>query len=61
MKKPIWNLDSEKTAPSRFCDVIIEGKNVTLEVKTGKEKYETISWDDMQYQVNSAIKKATNE
>lgn len=61
MKKTIWNLDSDKPTPSRFCDVIVEGESVTLEVKTGKEKYETISWEDMKYQVNSAIKKATNE
>ena len=61
MKKPIWNLNSDRPTPAHFCDVIVEGEDVTLKVKTGKEKYETISWEDMQYQVNSAIKKATNE
>ena len=61
MKQPIWNLNSDKPTPAHFCDVIIEGEAVTLQVKKGKEKYETISWEDMQYQVNSAIKKSTNE
>lgn len=60
MKRAIWNLSSEKQKPAHFCDVIVEGKNVTLEVKSGS-KYETISWEDMQYQVNSAIKRAATE
>ena len=42
-------------------DIIINGDDVQLEVKTEKNKYETISWEDMQYQVNAAIKKAANE
>ena len=61
MKQAIWNLNSDKPTPKHFCDVIVEGEDVTLKVKTGKEKYETISWEDLQYQVNAAIKKSTNE
>ena len=60
MKQAIWNFNSDKPSPKRFCDVIVEGGSVILKVKTGK-KYETISWEDMQYQVNAAIKKSTNE
>lgn len=61
MRQAIRNLSSSKPTPPRFCDVIIEGDDVQLEVKTDKYKYETISWEDMQYQVNAAIKKAANE
>lgn len=61
MRQAIRNLSSDKPTPHRFCDVIIDGDDVQLEVKTDKNKYETISWEDMQYQVNAAIKKAANE
>lgn len=61
MRQAIRNLNSDKPTPPRFCDVIINGDDVKLEVKTEKNKYETISWEDMQYQVNAAIKKAANE
>lgn len=61
MRQAIRNLSSDKLVPPRFCDVIIEDDKVTLEIKTDKNKYETISWEDMQYQVKQAIKKAANE
>lgn len=61
MRQAIRNLSSDKPTPPRFCDVVINGDDVRLEVKTDKNKYETISWEDMQYQVNNAIKKAANE
>jgi len=61
LRQAIRNLSSNKPTPPRFCDVIINGDDVQLEVKTEKNKYETISWEDMQYQVNAAIKKAANE
>lgn len=61
MRQPIRNLSSSKPTPPRFCDVIVDGKKVILEVKTDKNKYETISWEDMQYQVNAAIKRAAEE
>ena len=61
MRQPIRNLSSNKPIPPRFCDVIINGDDVRLEVKTDKNTYETISWDDMQHQVNTAIKKAAKE
>lgn len=55
MRQAIRNLNSDKPTPPRFCDVVIDGDEVQLEVKTDKNKYETISWEDMQYQVNAAI------
>ena len=61
MRQAIRNLSSDKPTPPRFCDVIIDGDDVQLEVKTYKNRYEKISWEDMQYQVNAAIKKAANE
>lgn len=61
MRQPIRDLSSEKPVPPRFCDVVIEGDDVRLEIKTDKNRYESISWEDMQYQVNAAIKKAANE
>lgn len=61
IKKAIRNLHSDRDMPPRFCDVIVCGEDVTLKVKTDKNKFETISWEDMQYQVNQAIKKASNQ
>lgn len=51
-------MNSSKPNPPRFCDVIIEGDTVMLEVKKDKKHYETISWNDMQYQVNQAIERS---
>ena len=61
IKKPIRSLHSEKQNPPRVFDVIVEGIEVNLEVKTDKNKYERISWDDVVYQVEAAKKIAINE
>lgn len=61
MRQPIRNMNSDKATPPCFCYVIVNGDEVTLEIKKEKNKYETISWDDMKYQVNNAIKKAAKE
>lgn len=61
IKTPVRNLHSDKDIPPRFCNVIVNGEDVTLEVKINKNKFETISWEDMQYQVNQAIMKAAKE
>lgn len=61
IKKPIRNLHSEKQNPPRVFDVIVEGIEVNLEVKTDKNKCERISWDDVVYQVEAAKKIAINE
>ena len=55
MRKQIYNLHSDKQQPPRFCDVIVEGEEVKLEIKTDKGKYECIPWDDVVYQVNVAV------
>lgn len=61
MRKQILNLRSTKPQAPRFCDVIVEGDEVTLEVKTDKDKVETINWDDLEYQVKIAKKMAVSE
>ena len=61
MRKAIRILSSSRPTPPRFCDVIIMGNEVLLEVKTEKHKYERIPWEEMNYQVDAAIKRAANE
>ena len=61
VKKPIRNLHSEKQTPPRLFDVIVQDGKVDLEVKTDKNKYETIPWEDVVYQVEAAIQSATSQ
>lgn len=61
VRKSILNLRSTKPQPPRFCDVIVDGDEVTLEVKMDKDKLETINWDDLEYQVMVAKKMAVNK
>lgn len=59
VKKPVRNLHSTKQTPPRVFDVIVEDGKVDLEVKTDKNKYETIPWEDVVYQVEAAKKSAS--
>ena len=52
---PIYNLHSGKASPQRYCDLIIDGENIQIEKKQSKEKYDTIPWEDLWYQVNAAL------
>jgi len=61
VKKPIRNLHSEKQTPPRLFDVIVQDGKVDLEVKTDKNKYETIPWEDVVYQVEAAMQAATSQ
>ncbi|WP_054740720.1 hypothetical protein [Cellulosilyticum ruminicola] len=61
MRKSILNLRSDKQQAPRFCDVIVEGENVTLEVKQDKDKVETINWNDLVYQVQVAKEMAVSK
>ncbi|MEA4972340.1 MAG: hypothetical protein VB119_04090 [Candidatus Metalachnospira sp.] len=54
IKKPIRNLHSDKPVPPRVFDVVIDGDRVDLEIKTEKNKYEKIPWEDVLYQVEAA-------
>ncbi len=53
-RKAILNLRSNKPQAPRFCDVIVEGEKVTLEVKQDKDKVETVDLEDLLYQVEVA-------
>jgi hypothetical protein len=54
IKKQVRNLHSNKPTAPRVFDVTVEGTSVNLKVKIGKDKYETIPWDDVVYQVEAA-------
>ena len=61
IKRPVRNLHSPKPIPTRFCDVIVDGSKVELEVKNDKNKYDRIPWGDVVTQVNAAIESAANQ
>lgn len=55
IRHPIRNLHTSRTIPPRFCDVIVDGEKIYLEQKISKDKYVTISWEDVVHQVKAAI------
>lgn len=59
IRQPIRNLRTSRATPPRFCDVIVDGEKVYLEQKISKDKYVTIPWEDVVYQVETA--KAVNQ
>ncbi len=61
VKRPIRSLHSNKQNPPRVFDVIVEDGEISLEVKTDKNKYEKIPWEDVVYQVEAAKKIAVNK
>lgn len=61
MRQSIRDLSSNEECPPRFCDVIVDGNDVTLEVKSKKPVHSTISWEDLKYQVSAAIKQAEDQ
>lgn len=56
MRQPIRDLRNQQDFPGRFCDLVIEGGCVTLEVKSKKPICRTISWEDLKYQVEAALR-----
>lgn len=58
VKKPIRNLRSDKPVPPRLCDVVVDGDDVTLQFKTGKNEFESMPWPDIVSQVEEAKKTA---
>lgn len=54
MRRAIVNLHSDKQHSPRFCDVVVDGQNISLEVKMDKDRYESIPWEDVVYQVEVA-------
>ena len=61
IKQPIRNLRSAKNVPTRFCDVVVDGKQIYLEYKTDKKTLERIPWEDVVYPVDSVKKIAPTE
>ena len=60
IKRPIRNLHSLKRSAPRVFDVIVENDKVQIEVKTDKNAYETIPWEDIVFQVEAAKKSSAN-
>ncbi len=56
VKTPIRNLRSSKPVPPRLCDILIEGEEIALQFKIGKNEYETVPWQDVVLQVKQAEK-----
>ena len=54
VKRAIRNLHSDKPTPPRVFDVIVDKGKIDLEIKTGRNTYERISWQDVVYQVEAA-------
>ena len=54
MRRPIRNLSSNSSCPTRICDVVIDGDNVDLEFKH-KDRIERIPLNEFNFQVDSAI------
>jgi hypothetical protein len=56
IKQPIRNLRTNRAVPPRFCDIVIDGEEVYLEQKIGKNRYITILWEDLVHQVGLVLK-----
>lgn len=55
IERPVRDLHSSKPVQPLFCKVIVDGDKVILESKGKDKKIQTISWNDMVYQVQAAI------
>ena len=53
-RRPVRPYHSDRQIPPRVFDVIVEGKDVDIEVKYRKT-YVTIPWREVEDQVNLAI------
>lgn len=51
----IYNLHNGQRSPTKYCDLVIDGDSVLLEKKQSKEKYDTIPWSDLRYQVDQVL------
>ena len=53
---PLYNLHSGDNPPSRIADLVVdkhEGLKLFLQVKLGKNRYETIPWDYLSSQIDN--------
>jgi hypothetical protein len=62
IRRQIRNLKSKKPIPPRLFDVIIDDehtpKRVFIEQKVDKNHKELVPWEDVKYQVESAIQES---
>ena len=59
MRQPIRNISSGRQYPARLFDIVIDDDNpdrVYIEQKH-KDRTERIPWEDVKYQVDSAIRR----
>ena len=54
IRKQIRNLHDRTPNGQRVFDAIVEGDNVTLEIKTSQRKLVQIPWEDVVSQVDAA-------
>lgn len=57
-KKAIRNFNSSKPMPPRLFDVVVDGEDVEVEFKTGKNEYERMPWSVVVSLVEQASKSA---
>jgi len=57
--RPILSFSNERLTPQRVFDVVVDGNNVNLEIKSNKKKIVKIPWDEVVSQVEAA--KAANK
>lgn len=53
---PLYNLRSGNNPPPRIADLVVDkhdGLKLFLQVKLGKNRYETIPWDYLSSQIDS--------
>lgn len=58
IRRAIRNFSSDKPMPPRLFDVVIDEKHpdqVYIEQKLDKKRTERVPWEDVKYQVESAI------
>lgn len=53
LKRPVRNLQSKKPIPPRLFDILVDGDALSIQVKTGKNEYETVPWQDVLKQVEA--------
>ena len=57
--RPILSFSNERLTPQRVFDVVVDGNNVNLEIKSNKKKIVKIPCDEVVSQVEAA--KAANK
>lgn len=55
LRRPIRSMSSDEKTPPRVCDIVVDNGSAYLEIKTGKNRFIQIPWDDLKYQAESAI------